>query len=157
MATSPVNCSMCKYQDNLENEVWQPFPHGIAVLGQWQYYCGYTVLVARRHATELFDLDSTFRRGYLDDMCLLAQAIHEAFRPHKINYELLGNQVPHLHWHLFPRYATDPDARNPVWIALNRAEKDAELTRFLETAPQYRSTTIALLRQHLTLLGAPTA
>ena len=43
-------------------------------------------------------------------MCLLARAIETAFRPHKLNYELLGNQVPHLHWHLFPRYADDPDA-----------------------------------------------
>ncbi len=147
---------MCQNLENLEDEVWS-FPHGVAVLGQWQFYSGYCVLMARRHATELFALDPTVRRGYLDEMCLLAQAIHEVFRPHKINYELLGNQVPHLHWHLFPRYTTDPEARNPVWIALNRAEKDAELRQLLETGPQDRSTTVALLRQHLTLLGAPIA
>ena len=33
----------------------------------------------------------------------------QASRPHKLNYELLGNQVPHLHWHLFPRSPDDPD------------------------------------------------
>jgi diadenosine tetraphosphate (Ap4A) HIT family hydrolase len=32
-----------------------------------------------------------------------------------MNYELLGNQVPHIHWHLIPRLATDPDPRWPVW------------------------------------------
>jgi diadenosine tetraphosphate (Ap4A) HIT family hydrolase len=32
-----------------------------------------------------------------------------------LNYELLGNGAPHLHWHLFPRYDTDPSPGWPVW------------------------------------------
>jgi diadenosine tetraphosphate (Ap4A) HIT family hydrolase len=32
-----------------------------------------------------------------------------------MNYELLGNQVPHIHWHLIPRLADDPEPRWPVW------------------------------------------
>ena len=45
----------------------------------------------------------------------MAQAIARAFRPVKMNYELLGNQVPHIHWHLVPRLPTDPDLRAPIW------------------------------------------
>src|SRR5947208_6294623 len=86
--------------------VWR-FPHSVALLGSWQFYHGYCILVARRHATELSQLDATERLAYFEEMCRLAQAIEECFRPHKLNYELLGNQVPHLHWHLFPRYADD--------------------------------------------------
>src|SRR5262245_42356030 len=81
-----------------EELVWQ-FPHGVVLLGTWQYYHGYCLLVSRRHATELSQLGDAERRGFLEEMCLVARAIQERFRPHKLNYELLGNQVPHLHWH----------------------------------------------------------
>ncbi len=45
----------------------------------------------------------------------MAEAIARVFQPVKMNYELLGNQVPHIHWHLVPRLATDPDLRQPIW------------------------------------------
>src|SRR5436305_10547991 len=80
-----------------EEVVWQ-FPHSVALLGPWQFYHGYCVLVSRRHSTELSELDAAERRAYLDEMCLLAEAVGDCFRPRKLNYELLGNQVPHLHW-----------------------------------------------------------
>jgi diadenosine tetraphosphate (Ap4A) HIT family hydrolase len=48
-------------------------------------------------------------------MSLVAEAMFRAFRPAKLNYELLGNTVPHLHWHLIPRYEDDPKPRIPVW------------------------------------------
>jgi diadenosine tetraphosphate (Ap4A) HIT family hydrolase len=73
-----------------------------------------------------------------------------------LNYELLGNQVPHLHWHLFPRYDADPDALKPVWLALDRAERDAEERRRLESGQRSRVATAGEIRQRLQLLGAPT-
>jgi len=37
-----------------------------------------------------------------------------------MNYELLGNQVPHIHWHLVPRLRTDPDPQGPIWRVEHR-------------------------------------
>ena len=127
IVTDP-NCLFCKKLASLHAQpadevVWE-FPHSVALLGPWQYYQGYCILVARTHATELFHLSGEERRAYLDELCELAAAIHATFRPHKLNYELLGNQVPHLHWHLFPRYPDDPNSLKPVWLALERAETD---------------------------------
>ena len=128
--------------------VWR-FAHSVAFLGPWQFYHGYCVLVARTHATELSRLSAEERRAYLDEMCLLAAAIETAFRPHKLNYELLGNQVPHLHWHLFPRYADDAEALKPVWLALDRAERDADLRQRLQSGPTGRAETITALRTQI--------
>src|SRR5271166_5837544 len=130
-----VDCPFCRKLSTLrelpdEDIVWQ-FAHSVAFLGPWQYYCGYCVLVGRRHATELSQLSAEERRGYLDEMCLLAAAIEAAVLPSKLNYELLGNQVPHLHWHLFPRSQRDPDRLKPVWLALDRAESDPDLRQHL--------------------------
>lgn len=154
---SEADCPFCRRLADRATDpdvVWR-FPHSVALLGTWQFYHGYCVLVSRTHATELSQLADDVRRAYLDEMCLLARAIEECMRPHKLNYELLGNQVPHLHWHLFPRSAHDPDTLRPVWLALDRAERDADWRRRLETGPQERTATAAALRQTLTRLGAP--
>src|SRR5260370_40527412 len=153
-----TDCPFCRKLQGLPDaEVVWSFPHSVAVLGFWQYYHGYCILIARRHATELSALADAERRAFLDEMCLLARAIELCCRPHKLNYELLGNQVPHLHWHLFPRYADDPNRLQPVWLAIDRAERDHDLRCRLESGPQERSVTIARLRQQLELLNAPRA
>jgi diadenosine tetraphosphate (Ap4A) HIT family hydrolase len=128
--------------------VWQ-FPHGVAFLGPWQYYHGYCVLVSRLHATELSQLTAPDRRAFLDEMVLLARAIQECFTPDKLNYEMLGNQVPHLHWHLFPRWRSDPEAPQAVWLALARAEHSEEERRRLQTGPLSRAETAELLREKI--------
>jgi diadenosine tetraphosphate (Ap4A) HIT family hydrolase len=155
--------SACSFCDQLaritelpdDQVVWQ-FAHSVALLGPWQFYHGYCLLVARRHATELSQLSDSERRGYLDEMCHLARGIEAAFRPHKLNYELLGNQVPHLHWHLFPRYQAAPDALRPVWLALDRAERDPAQRDRLRTGPMPRAETVRLLRQQLQTQSAIT-
>ena len=88
-------------------------------------------------------------------MAHLAAAIETAFRPHKMNYELLGNLVPHLHWHLFPRSADDPDRLRPVWFALEKADTDAAEKARLETGRVSRAEAVAKIRGWLVLNGAP--
>jgi diadenosine tetraphosphate (Ap4A) HIT family hydrolase len=134
--------------------VWE-FPHSVAILGTWQYYTGYCILIARRHATELSQLSDLERHAFLNEMCLLAKAIEEQHRPHKLNYELLGNQVPHLHWHLFPRAVDDPDRLKPVWLSLDLAERDSEMRRRLENGSLDRYITAAGLQAALKRLNAP--
>ena len=113
--------------------------------------------MSRRHASELHELPPGERRAYLDEMCLLAQAVQTCYRPHKLNYELLGNQVPHLHWHVFPRYLDDPDHLRAVWLAIDRAQHDEVWHRRMETGREERAATTANLRRTLEQMGAPRA
>jgi diadenosine tetraphosphate (Ap4A) HIT family hydrolase len=63
----------------------------------------------------------------------VARALAEAYDAVKLNYELLGNLLPHIHWHLIPRRADDPIPRQPVWTlphaprALEPAERRARI------------------------------
>ncbi|MCS6863917.1 MAG: HIT family protein [Gemmataceae bacterium] len=132
------DCPMCRTvaeltQPNAPHLVWH-FPHSVAFVGPWQFYTGYCLLASRQHATELSQL-GPLRPAFLGEMALLAEAIEACFRPQKLNYELLGNVVPHLHWHIFPRYASDQERLQPVWIALERAKTDAAEKQRLETGP----------------------
>jgi len=83
-------------------------PASIAILAPDQYYKGYTMVVSKTHAIELYELPERQGTQYFQDMIAVARAIATAFKPRKMNYEVLGNTVGHLHWHLFPRYEWDP-------------------------------------------------
>src|SRR3990170_2191584 len=88
---------------------------GYAVLSDNQYYPGYAIFVAKQCVPELHDLPPDVRSRFLQEMAQVAEAVFRVFAPRKLNYELLGNSVTHLHWHLFPRYADDPNPAWPVW------------------------------------------
>lgn len=115
-------------------------PSAVAVLGYDQYYPGYTLVISRRHATELYHLPDAESQAYFGDMLRVARAIDRAFSPRKMNYELLGNTVAHLHWHLFPRYADDPNPARPTW-------ENAHPPRLLAEAEYVE--TVAEIRRHL--------
>lgn len=103
---------------------------GFAVLADNQYYRGYTIFLAKQCVPELHELSPGERSRFLEEMALVAEAVFRAFEPRKLNYELLGNSVSHLHWHLIPRYADDANPQWPVWsnqaflVASRRTEID---------------------------------
>jgi diadenosine tetraphosphate (Ap4A) HIT family hydrolase len=146
-------CSFCQTVEQshalASDELIVELAHSIVLLGPWQIYRGYCLVVSRQHATELADLEPNVRQGYLDEMCAVARAIGEVFKPQKLNYELLGNQVPHLHWHVFPRYPDDPDIRRPAWFAIDGAEQDPELHKQLSGPKKDRPDIASLLRAKL--------
>jgi diadenosine tetraphosphate (Ap4A) HIT family hydrolase len=84
-----------------------------------QYFRGYSLFTAKTCVAELHDLDRAVRDRFLSEMAESAHALARACDPRKMNYELLGNGCPHLHWHLAPRYATDRHPNGPVWEDLN--------------------------------------
>jgi diadenosine tetraphosphate (Ap4A) HIT family hydrolase len=86
-----------------------------AYLHDDQFFPGWTLLVLNRHATELFELRPAERATLMDEVSRVAQALAGEFEAVKVNYALLGNQLPHIHWHLIPRRADDPAPRETVW------------------------------------------
>jgi diadenosine tetraphosphate (Ap4A) HIT family hydrolase len=88
---------------------------GYVVIGDHQFFRGYSLFLCKEHKQELNELEPNFRKEFLWEMSEVAAAIYRAFRPKKINYELLGNTDSHLHWHLFPRYENDPEPKKTVW------------------------------------------
>lgn len=88
---------------------------GYVVVGDFQIFRGYTLFLCKIHASELHELPPNFLKKYLLEMALVAKATFQAFKPVRLNYELLGNTDHHMHWHIFPRHANDPMPRRTVW------------------------------------------
>jgi len=93
-----------------------------AYLHDDQFFPGWTVLVLNRHATELFELPPGERASLMDEVSRVAEALAAEFGAVKVNYALLGNQLPHIHWHLIPRTADDPAPREAVWAVAHVPE-----------------------------------
>lgn len=87
---------------------------GYVVLGDYQFYKGYTLFLSKIHVSELHELNS-LRLPFLEEMAIVAEAVFKTFKPSKLNYELLGNTDKHLHWHIIPRYKNDPNPKEPIW------------------------------------------
>jgi diadenosine tetraphosphate (Ap4A) HIT family hydrolase len=43
----------------------------------------------------------------------VGRAIEKHYRPIKMNFEMLGNSLPHLHTHVVPRYLDDGEPGHP--------------------------------------------
>ena len=101
---------------------WPEEDHFIADLGlsraylhDDQFFPGWTVVLFKRHAIELFLMAPTERIQLMEEVNLIAKVVAQIYEARKINYELLGNQLPHIHWHVIPRLADDPAPLEPVW------------------------------------------
>jgi diadenosine tetraphosphate (Ap4A) HIT family hydrolase len=113
---------MCRrWEDELDLRIIE-LPNSYVTLNRDQYFPGYTLLFTKNHVTELFHLDQEVRSALMDEVSLVAEALFGVYAPAKINYELLGNMVPHIHWHIVPRFVTEPLWPRPIW-----AEQHEEL------------------------------
>ena len=93
---------------------------GYVVIGDGQYFKGYTLFLAKEHVTELHQMEYETKIKFLEEMSIVQEAVAKAFQAEKMNIELLGSGDAHGHWHLFPRKAGDMkgyghNGRGPVW------------------------------------------
>jgi diadenosine tetraphosphate (Ap4A) HIT family hydrolase len=80
-----------------------------------QDYPGFLRVVWNAHVAELTGLPAPDREHLMHAVFATESAMRELLSPYKINVASLGNVVPHLHWHVIPRFTNDPHFPNPVW------------------------------------------
>jgi len=121
--TKQAGCELCELAMPV---AWQGEKFAVIVVDD-AAYPGFCRVIWREHVREMSDLA-------LDDRLLLNEAVHqlelavrEVMAPLKVNVASLGNVVPHLHWHVIPRYADDAHFPAPVWAAAARQTDEATL------------------------------
>jgi diadenosine tetraphosphate (Ap4A) HIT family hydrolase len=75
---------------------------------------GYVCLVSQSHAVELHDLADPTATAFMRDARKVSKALATATGAVKLNYEIHGNSLPHLHMHFFPRYRGDQFEGQPI-------------------------------------------
>jgi len=100
------------------NQLGEPFyvgSVGEAHLERYAIARGHAIVVFRdRHVADFTRLSTSEVAAYWHDIHTVAQMIEHVFAPCHMNYQLLGNSVPHLHVHLVPRYLDDPAPGKPL-------------------------------------------
>jgi diadenosine tetraphosphate (Ap4A) HIT family hydrolase len=105
-------CDVCSFS------LWLPIARlGVATLGLYDdaRFPGRCLLVLHRHAEHFTDLDATEAGALAQDLRIAGRAIAAVTKPVRVNYALLGNKAPHVHFHLIPRPASDPVPHMTPW------------------------------------------
>jgi len=100
-------------------------------------YPGFCRVILNAHVKEMTDLPPAERRRLMDVVFAVEAAVLAEIQPDKINLASLGNMVPHLHWHVIPRWADDPKFPDSIWSFARRESPP-------RAAPPGLGTTIAL-------------
>jgi diadenosine tetraphosphate (Ap4A) HIT family hydrolase len=83
-------------------------------------YPGFCRVILNRHVREMTDLDAAQRQRLMVVVFATEAAVREVLNPDKINLASLGNMVPHVHWHVIPRFADDRHFPDAIWAAPRR-------------------------------------
>ena len=85
-------------------------------LADEQVYRGYCILLLKDHREHLDELPPDRQQRLWEDVVQVAGVLRRQLAPVRLNYACLGNLVTHVHWHVIPRYADDPEAQHPIWV-----------------------------------------
>jgi diadenosine tetraphosphate (Ap4A) HIT family hydrolase len=80
------------------------FPNALFVVGDHDFFRGYSLLLYKEHVRDLHELPRATQLALFDEVMTATEAIVKTFHPFKMNHASYGNAEPHVHWHLFPRY-----------------------------------------------------
>ena len=83
-------------------------------------YPGFCRVIWREHVAEMSDLSPADREHVMRVVLAVEITLRRLMQPAKINLASLGNVVPHLHWHVIPRFADDRQFPQPIWGTAQR-------------------------------------
>ncbi|MCG2575727.1 HIT family protein [Dechloromonas sp. XY25] len=84
------------------------------------HYPGFCRVIWTAHVREMTDLDSASRNYLMQVVFAVESVVRRLFSPDKINLASFGNVVPHVHWHVIPRWQDDRHFPEPVWGSVRR-------------------------------------
>ena len=112
------NCILCK--DELKPEegalIWRGDDCRVILVNDPDLP-GFCRVIWNQHISEVSDLTYGERELLMNLVNVVEEAVRHVMHPDKVNLATLGNQVPHIHWHVIPRYKDDAFFPGSAWSA----------------------------------------
>ena len=138
-----TNCALCK--DELKPEegqlIWRGDDCRIILVNDSDLP-GFCRVVWNRHVSEMTDLTYGEREHLMTLVFAVEKAVRHVMHPDKVNLAALGNMVPHIHWHVIPRFKDDAFYPGSAWskrvqetpaaILSERRKKTADLEKTIK-------------------------
>ena len=120
-----AGCSLCEETGGelLWSDRWLR-----VIAAQEPDYPGFCRVVWGAHVAEFSDLDAAQQRHLMQVVATVERVMRRVMTPQKINLASLGNQVPHVHWHVIPRFSNDAHFPLPIWAPRQRTVSEAMLS-----------------------------
>lgn len=138
MEAASTACELCVQPGG--TLLWQSGACRVVRVGD-PFYPGFCRVIWTDHVREMTDLPERARHDLMRVVFAVETVVRQLFSPDKINLASFGNVVPHLHWHIIPRWADDRHFPEPVWGSVHRENAvqravvgDAELSAALSRA-----------------------
>lgn len=126
MTIAPGDCPLCNGPGG--ELVWQGADHRV-ILADEPRHPGFCRVVWTAHVREMSDLEAADSARLMATVLTVERVLRACLAPDKVNLASLGNVVPHLHWHVIPRWADDSHFPDPVWAPARRASPDRPIDR----------------------------
>lgn len=138
-----TNCALCK--DELKPEegqlIWRGDDARIILVNDPDLL-GFCRVIWNHHVAEMTDLSYGEREHLMTLVFAVEEAVRFVMQPDKVNIAALGNMVPHIHWHVIPRFKDDAFYPGSAWskrvqetpeaILLERRSSVAELSEAIK-------------------------
>jgi diadenosine tetraphosphate (Ap4A) HIT family hydrolase len=121
-----MDCVFCR-EDGGE-VLWQDDTLRVVLAGEHDYP-GFCRVIWNEHVAEFSDLEPAARDRVMLAVYAVERAIRRVLQPVKVNLASLGNQVPHVHWHVIPRFSNDAHFPLPIWAPRQRTVSEALLSQ----------------------------
>jgi diadenosine tetraphosphate (Ap4A) HIT family hydrolase len=123
-----TNCTLCK--EGLKPEegelIWQGDECRVILMNDPDLP-GFCRVIWNDHVAEMSDLTYGEREHLMTLVFAVEEAIRHVMHPDKVNLAALGNMVPHIHWHVIPRYKNDAFFPGSAWSARIQAVPKSSL------------------------------
>ena len=125
-------------------------------------YPGFTRVIWKAHVAEMTDLTPADQLNLMQVVLKVESVQRAMLEPDKINLAAFGNMVPHLHWHIIPRWRDDAHFPQPVWANLpeaneiNHALHEKRRSAITHLIPTYHAELMRQMQLIKTLTGNKT-
>ncbi len=132
MSKSSFGCALCAQDGG--TLVWRSKTLRVVQVEEVGFP-GYYRVIWNAHVAELSELSPEERAECMGAVVCVERSLIEHLQPAKVNLAALGNQVPHLHWHVIARFEWDSHFPNAIWGEPQRGrdhDKEAAVQELLD-------------------------
>jgi diadenosine tetraphosphate (Ap4A) HIT family hydrolase len=125
MISTPASCPLCT--PSSERVLWSDDQFRVIGVTDPQLP-GFIRLISQAHIAEVSDLSAQAQNRMFSLLVGIESAMRQILAPDKVNLASLGNQVPHLHWHIIPRWKDDLFFPDSIWSAPKQRQNSVSIT-----------------------------